>query len=154
MLALTPSDFSAAAIAWIAVIPTIVSALAVAAAVVLPKLSAMKAQFDALATAHNNLHQQVAAQGQSIAAVSLATPAPGTQTLLPATLEQTTAALQENTAATQADTAAQVAADNQQTQSALPASADTQSGNNLAADFAAGKAMEGELLPAATQPGQ
>ena len=120
MLALTPADFSAAAVAWIMIIPTIVAALATAAAFVLPKLATLKTQFEALQTSHNNLSATVNAQGQSLNNTSLATPPPvalqAAQALLPATLEQTTAALQENTAATKDDTAAQLQ------ESALPAS--------------------------------
>ncbi len=93
---LTPDEATAAFKGWLDFTVGAIVSLSVAAAVVLPKLAALKAQVEALFV----LHGQTA---QNLTTLAIATPPP-----VPVAAPEATAAIEANTAATVANTDAQL----------------------------------------------
>ena len=74
LLAITPDQFQAAAVGWIGAIVAVVTTAAIAAAVLLPKLAALKTQVEALMHSRDVQRTDIQANTKAITDIALKTP--------------------------------------------------------------------------------
>lgn len=76
ILALTPDEFQNVGLAWVGAITAVITGAAIAAAVLLPKLAAIKAQIEGLIHSRDTQRQDIQANQAAITQLAIHTPVP------------------------------------------------------------------------------
>lgn len=76
ILALTPDEFQNVGLAWVGAITAVITGAAIAAAVLLPKLAAIKAQIEGLSHSRDTQRQDIQANQAAITQLAIHTPSP------------------------------------------------------------------------------